>query len=100
MAAGLLATALLGVALSIHTLRAMRCAAGSCDAVMSTRYARLFGFPNAWIALAYHAAVAAFAVARLAGARVPIEPVLVASAMSLVMSAVLAYLLVVKLRRF
>lgn len=67
---------------------------------MSTRYARIFGFPNSVIAIAWFAALGGFAGARLGGVAVPLWPVLAGSAASLLMSAFLAWALFAKLKRF
>src|SRR5262245_1594809 len=78
----LVAVSLAGLALSIHTTRVMNCSGDKCDLVMSTRYARVFGFPNSIIAAAYFAALIAYAALRLAGVALPLWPPLVAGALS------------------
>jgi len=89
-----------GLALSVYTTRVMNCAGDTCDLVMTTPYARVFGFPNAIIAAVYYAALVAFAALSLAGVRLPLWPALAAAGLSLVMSAYLAWALFAKLRRF
>ncbi len=96
----LLLVSVAGLALSVYTTYVMSCAGDSCDVVMTTPYARVFGFPNAVLAAVYYAALIAFAALRLAGTALPLWPALAASGLSLVMSAYLAWALIAKLRRF
>jgi uncharacterized membrane protein len=89
----------LGVLLSIETLRRMNSAAGRRDAVLGSPEARVFGFPNAWLSLFYFGALIAFSALRLANFPLPIWPVLLAAALSVIMSIYLATRLA-KLHRF
>ncbi len=99
MLIALLVAAAFGAALSIYTLRVMACGGDACDFVMSSRFARVFGFPNAALALAYNVALMAFASLRLAHIAVPLWPALAACAASLVMTAYLAFALLVRVKR-
>jgi uncharacterized membrane protein len=68
---------------------------------MSSPDARLRGFPNAWISLFYFAGLIAFGIDRLArGPVLPIWPVVAAAGLSVVMTLVLMYLLLIRMRRF
>lgn len=71
------------------------CASG-CPLVMGTRYARLLGFPNTYIAVAFFAGLIVWAAIRPA---VPLWPVLAATGLSLLCSAYLAWVLLLKLRQ-
>jgi uncharacterized membrane protein len=85
----------LGVMLSVRTLLKMR----PGDAVLGSPDARVFGFPNASISLAYFAALIVFGALRWAKVPVPLWLALAASALSVLMSIYLATRLV-RLRRF
>jgi uncharacterized membrane protein len=95
----LLGVSVASLALSLRTVYLMTCAS-SCDVVMSTPYARVFGFPNAALAAVYYAALIAFCGLRLAGIAVPWWPALAASGLSLVMTAYLAWALTFRVRRW
>jgi uncharacterized membrane protein len=89
----------LGMLLSTETLRRMRGMKGRNDPVFGSSDARVFGFPNAWLSLAYFGALMAFGSLRLAKVPLPIWPALAAAALSIVMTIYLAARLA-KLHRF
>ena len=100
-AAGIiLSVYLTGVFLRVQRGQVVKCFDGSCPLVMKTPYARSLGFPNFYLAIPFYGGLLVFAVLRLAGlAAWLLVPVAVAAALALVMSAYLAFMLLVKLRQ-
>ena len=100
-AAGLvLSVYLTAMFLRVQRGQAVKCFDGSCPLVMKTPYARSLGFPNFYLAIPFYGGLLVFAVLRLAGiAAWLLVPVAVAAALALVMSAYLAFMLLVKLRQ-
>ena len=101
-AAGLVLSVYLTVMfLRVQRGQAVKCVDGSCPVVMKTPYARSLGFPNFYLAIPFYAGLLVFAVLQLAGlAAWLFVPVAVAAALSLAMSAYLAFTLLVKLKQF
>jgi uncharacterized membrane protein len=95
----LIALSGLGALLSAETLNRMRTVGGRGDSVLGSPDARVFGFPNAWISLAYFGALMSFGALRMAGIPIPIWPALLAAALSVLMTIYLATRLA-RLRRF
>ena len=100
-AAGLvLSVYLTAVFLRVQRGQAVKCVDGSCPVVMKTPYARSLGFPNFYLAIPFYAGLLVFAVLRLAGlAAWLFVPVAVAVALSVAMSAYLAFTLLAKLKQ-
>lgn len=89
-----------GLANAVYAVRLThRCSNGSCSLVFGTKYARLLGFPNSYLGVGFYLGLMAFGIDRsIRGPVLPLWPALAASAVGMLVSVYLAYILFLKLK--